>query len=246
MNIVLLGHYDIASLTALARLVAAAPGHSYTAFLSGDLAPRDYPVRAFDELARQDRRYCYELLHSGALPDALQAGRPSPDPHSAEGLATLAACDPDLVVSIRYRRILRGNAIAIPRHGVLNLHSGILPDYKGVMATFWAMLHREAEIGATLHRIVDSGIDTGPVLGICRLEARYDASYLANVLALYGPGCELFVHAIGTLATGGTPETCPQLAGGRYFSTPGNADVERFIAAGMTLADGNEFKASGD
>ena len=49
-----------------------------------------------------------------------------------------------------YRRILKAAAIQIPRHGVLNLHSGLLPAYKGLMATFWATLNGEEEIGCTL------------------------------------------------------------------------------------------------
>jgi methionyl-tRNA formyltransferase len=117
---------------------------------------------------------------------------------------------PDLIVSIRYRRILKDAVIAIPRLGVLNLHSGVLPDYKGVMATFWAMLQNEEMIGATLHRIVDSGIDTGPVIGTRPVPADYGSSYLANVLRLYGPGCDMIVEAIQALETGKEPESTAQ------------------------------------
>jgi methionyl-tRNA formyltransferase len=113
------------------------------------------------------------------------------------------------------------------------------------MATFWAMLNKEEIIGATLHRIVDSGIDTGPVIGIRPVPADYGSSYLANVLRLYGPGCDMIVEAVRALETGKEPETTAQAPGGMYFSTPETDDVERFKARGLVLADGRELAEIG-
>lgn len=241
LKIVLLGHDDLPSLYALQRVIEAAPQHGYTAFFSGDLpAGRDAPDE-LRELVEVDARLCERLRRSGRLAKPLLDSAALPQPNSAQGLETLGRLAPDLVISIRYRRILHDEAIAIPRLGVLNLHSGLLPDYKGVMATFWAMLHGEPTIGATLHRIVDSGIDTGPVIGLCRIPAAYDSSYLANVLRLYGPGCELIAVALQALAAGREPAATPQEPGGRYFSTPRGSDIEAFTERGLVLANGLEM-----
>ena len=241
MKIVLLGHDDLPSLYALQRVIEAAPQHSYTAFFSGDLsAISELPVE-LSQLAAIDAGLCARLRESGRLAKPLVEAGTLPQPNSESGRDALRALAPDLIVSIRYRRILKSDAIAIPRLGVLNLHSGVLPDYKGVMATFWAMLNNEAEIGATLHRIVDSGIDTGPVIGICRISANYTSSYLANVLRLYGPGCHLVARALEQLENGREPEAWPQDAGGRYFSTPEAADIRAFGDRGLVLANGGEL-----
>jgi len=241
LKIVLLGHDDLPSLYALQRVIEAAPQHGYTALFSVDLpAGRDAPD-ALRELAEVDARLCERLRQSGRLPKPLLDAGALPQPNSSQGLETLERLAPDLVISIRYRRILQDEAIAIPRLGVLNLHSGLLPDYKGVMATFWAMLHGEPTIGATLHRIVDSGIDTGPVIGLCRIPAAYGSSYLANVLRLYGPGCELIAAALQVLAAGREPAATPQESGGRYFSTPRVSDIEAFKERGLVLANGGEM-----
>ena len=77
--------------------------------------------------------------------------------NSEDSLAELSGFSADLILSIRYGGILREQAIALPNMGVINLHSGLLPDYRGVMATFRAMLHGEREIGTTLHYISDPG-----------------------------------------------------------------------------------------
>ncbi len=152
-------------------------------------------------------------------------------------------CNPDLIVSIRYRRILRDDAIGVPRQGVLNLHSGILLDYRGVMPTFWAMLNDEVEIGTTLHRIVDSGIDTGPIIGISRTATNRGESYLANVLRLYQEGCSMLATAISDLDRGKPLAESHQLSSpGAYFSTPDEPAIEAFTAKGLRFVTGTELE----
>jgi len=242
LNIVLLGHQDIASLFALNRLVDLSPDHHYTAFNSGELAPKDTVPKALAELALADRALHDQYLAEFPVTTVLRTATELPAPNSPEGLQALAGCDPDLIVSIRYRRILREQAIAIPRKGVLNLHSGILPDYRGVMATFWAMLNEEPEIGATLHWIVDSGIDTGPEIGISRARTRPEESYLANVLRLTIEGCKMMAAAVETVNSRKIRRNALLAMGqGRYYSSPDAVAIERFSAKGLKLVLGDEL-----
>jgi methionyl-tRNA formyltransferase len=241
MNIVLLGHEDVASLFAMSLLVAARPAHDYRVFVSGTLPDAGATPPALRELAAAEAGLCELLRRQDRLPRAVRAATALPAPNGPAGLAVLSAAAPDLVVSIRYRRILRDAAIAISRHGVLNLHSGILPEYAGVMATFWALLEGEAEVGCTLHRIVDAGIDTGPIVAVLRRPANPAASYLANLLGLYPAGVARIALAIDRIGERGTVPVRPQpAAGGRYYSTPDAAAVARFQERGLTLTDGGE------
>ena len=130
--------------------------------------------------------------------------------------------------------------IAIPPLGVINLHSGILPDYRGVMATFWAMLDGQPEIGTTLHRITDRGIDTGPVINIDRRSVDPARSYLSNVLSLYAAGSRSIISAVRRLAAGSALDGHAQPCGGRYFSAPDQISVRRFENLGLRLVDGGE------
>ena len=107
-----------------------------------------------------------------------------------EGIARIQATEPELIISLRFGLIIRDAVIAIPKHGVINLHSGLLPDYRGVMATFRAMLNGESEIASTLHFIQDSGVDTGDIISTVAVAVEPDKSYLLNVLNLYVGGCE--------------------------------------------------------
>ena len=122
------------------RIMLGASDHQFSVFQSGPVRESREPPEALRQLAKSDDELCAEFLHDEQTSAALRAMNELPAPNHDSGLATLRAAEPDLVVSIRYRRILRDSAIAIPRCGVINLHSGILPDYRGVMATFWAIL----------------------------------------------------------------------------------------------------------
>jgi methionyl-tRNA formyltransferase len=125
---------------------------------------------------------------------------------------------------------------------VLNLHSGLLPEYKGMMATFRAMLNGEPEIGSTLHYIVDAGIDTGPVVGRAALPPDRQRSYLANVLSLSPPGCAMVVDAVRRIESREPPGGVEQQDEGRYYSSPTAADIARFEQSGHCLFDGTDLQ----
>jgi len=163
--------------------------------------------------------------------------------NSEEGLACLAATVPDLVLSIRYGGILKDQAISIPRLGVLNLHSGLLPDYRGVMATFYAMLNGEGEIGMTLHTILDAGIDTGDIIDCTRAKLDTGHSYLWNVLQLYPAGVDLMLACVKKISAGEEPAHGPQPEGGNYYSFPTAGQLQRFSEMGFCLYDVEELIA---
>jgi methionyl-tRNA formyltransferase len=250
MHIVLLGHRDIASNVALSLLVTAMPQHRYSIMLSGAVASRSAPVAALVELAALEQKLCDDLAARGDLGllsfDALARRTASnlqvlAQPNTLDGLSRLADHRPDLIISVRYRRILKDAAIAIPKFGVLNLHSGLLPEYKGMMATFWAMLNDEPTIGSTLHYIVDGTIDTGPIIGRAPVTADRSRSYLANVLSLYPDGCRMIIDAVGRIERGDEIACREQPAAGSYYAAPRHDDLAGFQDAGLRLFDGDEL-----
>jgi len=161
--------------------------------------------------------------------------------NSAEGLEELSSIQPDLIISIRFGKILKEEAIAIPNLGIINLHSGLLPQYQGVMATFWAMLNLERTYGTTLHFIDSPAIDAGPI--ICRNESPLDLSksYLQNVLALYRQGAESIAEAVRQLSSGNTLSTTQPSAQAKYYSFPTEEDIGRFEEQGLHLYSAREM-----
>ncbi|MGH2784657.1 MAG: formyl transferase [Actinomycetota bacterium] len=157
------------------------------------------------------------------------------DPSELQRLRDMRA---DLFVSIRFGKILHDEALTIPARGVLNLHSGLLPDYRGVLATFRALMNGDAEIGCTLHWIDSPGIDVGGIIGTARIPVAKERSLLWHVLSLYRPGTRLIMDAIGRLERGDAVDGVPQdPSAGAYYSFPTDDDLGRFTAMGWRLFD---------
>jgi methionyl-tRNA formyltransferase len=256
MKIILLGHYDFPSNAALSELVQGLEGHRLKIFLSGTVAGDAELADALKDLGAYDRSLCDRLSDEctrrgtanrrllGFAELEKRTGAAIEDlvrPNSAEGIAKLEAEKPDLVISVRYRRILREQALGVPPLGVINLHSGLLPDYKGVMATFWAMSAGAEKIGSTLHYIDDGSIDTGRIISRQSGDWKRETSYLCNVLALYPEGCLSVLRAVRRLEAGESIPCVSQPREGDYFTFPDQAAIEAFAADGFRLYDGSEF-----
>ena len=60
--------------------------------------------------------------------------------------------------------IIRQQLLDLAPLGVLNAHSGILPEYRGMDVPEWAIFCRDFDkVGVTIH-VMDRGVDTGPIL----------------------------------------------------------------------------------
>ncbi len=75
----------------------------------------------------------------------------------------LADLRPDLIVVVAYGQILPPAILALPVHGCLNVHTSLLPKYRGAAPIQWAVLEGESETGVTLMKM-DPGLDTGDIL----------------------------------------------------------------------------------
>ncbi len=161
-----------------------------------------------------------------------------PRPNSPEGLERMRRFAPDLAVSLRYGRILKEDFLAIPPLGVLNLHSGRLPWYRGILATLRALIHGDTVIGSTVHWIHDGTIDTGPIIGVTAVPVVPGRSLLEHILSVYPPGVELLAETIGRLARGETVEATPQDPNeGGYYGFPGAEELAALAARGFPVYD---------
>jgi len=88
-------------------------------------------------------------------------------------LERLKELAPDLIVVWSYSMILPPEIIRVPRLGCINLHGGLLPEYRGGHVMQWAIINGESETGVTLHYI-DEAIDTGPIIAKSKFPIEID------------------------------------------------------------------------
>jgi len=79
--------------------------------------------------------------------------------------------NPD-VIAVFGTSLIREPLLHKGRLGIVNLHGGLSPDYRGADCTFWALYNGEPErVGCTLH-FVDAGIDTGTLIAYVSPEVK--------------------------------------------------------------------------
>lgn len=131
-------------------------------------------------------------------------------------LETLRQFAPDLILVAAYGQILPRALLDIPRHGCLNVHTSLLPKYRGAAPIQRAMLEGDTITGVTIMKI-DAGLDTGPILSQERVPIlpSDDAATLHDRLAALG--AELLCRTLpGHLA--GTVQPWPQPPAGATYA----------------------------
>lgn len=260
MRLLLCLNRDFMSNLALNLLWPALEGHTFDLILSRAVAPSAPRAPEIEEWQRAEHRIVegglfaylnargtdceFQSFEQRALASASGRLLEFANIDRADAISHVRSFDPHLIISIRFGQIFKTPLISLPRFGILNLHSGILPDHRGVLATFWAMLEGAEYIGCTLHRVTDNGIDTGPIVGIHRTAPDRARSLLWNVASLYDGGTEMIRDALEQLARGQPLAAKAQVAAqGRYYSWPMQEQVTQFRAAGYRLYSREDYSA---
>ena len=129
---------------------------------------------------------------------ASELGLPILQPERARDEAfveSLRALQPELVAVAAYGQILPRSILDLPRYGCLNVHTSLLPRYRGAAPIQWAILNGDAETGVTIMKM-DAGLDTGEVVAQAStpIQAEDNAQILHDRLAEMG--AKLLVQTI--------------------------------------------------
>jgi methionyl-tRNA formyltransferase len=149
--------------------------------------------------------------------------------HSIAGL--LRAYEPDVALCTGFPWLIPAEAIAVPKHGIVNGHPSLLPRYRGPFPIAWAVRNGETEIGLSYH-LMDADFDTGNVLAqtpIPLADDETDETLFERFPAIVA---ELLPVVIDRLARGdrGDPQE-----GGEYQSI--FEDDYRFVDVTQTAAE---------
>ena len=132
-------------------------------------------------------------------------------------ISELRALKSDLMVVVAYGQILPQTILDLPRFGCLNVHTSLLPKYRGAAPIQWAIADGNSETGVTIMKM-DAGLDTGPVLSTRRtpILPEDDSQKLHDRLAQLG--AELLA------------ETIPDYVAGKISPRPQPAEGSTYAA----------------
>jgi len=117
--------------------------------------------------------------------------------------------NPDLIL-VFGTSLLKGNLLKKGRLGIINLHGGLSPEYRGADCTFWALHNQEPEkVGCTFHYI-NEGIDTGNMIAHVSPEIKETDDELTLFWRGIHDSTATVAELLGRLAQGealGVPQT---------------------------------------
>ena len=170
-------------------------------------------------------------------------------------LDLIRAIEPDIIFSARFQHIFKQEVLAIPRHGVINMHPGQLPKYKGLYTDLQSMINRERESTMTLHH-VDTGVDTGLIINTAHVQlGRENQSFFGVRLALDEAGCCMFFEHLARIDAGKSEAPCSSVCEANpeadasidtgnlpQFGWPSEEDYTKFERIGLELYNKEDIR----
>ena len=146
---------------------------------------------------------------------AIKKGLPVLQPEKCSNpkiINILKNLDSDIFIIVAFGQILKQNLLELPRFFCMNLHSSLLPKYRGAAPINWAIINGETETGVTTMKM-DTGLDTGDILLSSKLKIKLDddAQSLNSNLACKGASLVL--------------ETLDKLNAGKLEPTPQDSSL---------------------
>lgn len=150
--------------------------------------------------------------------------------NSPDFIRQLKGARPDLIVSVAANVIFRKELIAAAPLGCLNVHTALLPKYRGLMPTFWVLKNNEKLTGVSVF-FVDEKIDNGPILVQKKVEIR-NQTWDELIRETKRVGMQAVAEAIVKIQAGHWAPIANDSAEGTYYSMPTRQDVLEFLARG--------------
>ena len=131
-------------------------------------------------------------------------------------LGIIRELDPQLIVVAAYGRILPNDILDYPELGCVNVHSSLLPAYRGAAPINWAILNGDKISGVTIMHMAEE-LDAGDII----LQAETPIDPEENAVTLYTRlsemGAELLLKAVEQIEAGTAVRT-PQDGGAVTFA----------------------------
>jgi methionyl-tRNA formyltransferase len=135
----------------------------------------------------------------------------------------------DAAISWLYSQIIREADLKRYRFGILNMHGGKIPEYRGANVLQWAIINGESELGITWHELVKE-VDAGPIWAESTIPIPEDANAWEMRARMIEAGRNLFGTAWQRFLEKGSAARIANLEIGRVW--PSRKPEDGRIGAG--------------
>ncbi len=118
-----------------------------------------------------------------------------------ENFAQIKSLAPDIIIVAAYGKILPQKVLDLPEHGCVNVHTSLLPRWRGASPIHHAILAGDTTTGVTIMRM-DAGLDTGPIIAQTDIEIAPNMRTPELYTQLAQIGADLLVEALPEYTSG--------------------------------------------
>ncbi|MFH1965552.1 MAG: methionyl-tRNA formyltransferase [Acidobacteriota bacterium] len=142
-----------------------------------------------DRRAGRGKKICCPPVKVLASEYGVEVYQPERIRSNENALETMKRLNPDIAVVVAFGQILPEEFYTVPRLGTVNVHSSLLPAYRGASPVVRAILNGDKVTGVSIMKI-DKGMDNGDVLAMKEVPVppTATAGYMEKVLASEGAG----------------------------------------------------------
>lgn len=144
--------------------------------------------------------------------------------NSKKNVSLIQSLNADLILIIAGNQIIRKRVLDSTKYGVFNVHSSLLPNYKGLMPTFWVLRNDEPKTGVTLYQLTE-GIDDGPIIANKEYNITSETTQSKLIKDLKILANDLVIESIDLVED---PKNYKESKDGSYFKFPTKEDVKAF------------------
>ena len=116
-----------------------------------------------DKPAGRGMKLKYSPVKEYAISKDIPVFQPVKVRNNEEVIENIKSLKPDVIAVVAYGKILPKEILDIPTYGSVNVHSSLLPKYRGSAPMQWAIINGETKTGVTT-MLMDVGMDTGDML----------------------------------------------------------------------------------
>jgi methionyl-tRNA formyltransferase len=121
--------------------------------------------------------------------------------NTPEFIDIIAACKPDLIVVIAFGQKISNLLIEKAAHRAINVHSSLLPKYRGAAPINWAVINGENVTGVSIITLAEK-MDAGDILAQAQTQINLDETAGALHDRLAKIAAPLLIQTINQIATG--------------------------------------------
>lgn len=153
------------------------------------------------------------------------------NPNNIQFIKYLESKKLDFIISYSAPSIFKEEILNIPKYNCINLHCSLLPDYSGIMPSFWVLFNNETYTGSSVH-LMDSKIDNGKLVLQEKININGIKSIYKINLVTKKIGGELMLKSILGIVNKTIDFKSNKVDESKYHTWPTDEEIKIFIKNG--------------